>query len=567
MQLGKRVNLLYNYNKYVQYRKTIIIMKNRIKKMIRKFGELQAPEFSYEEYLTNNLFSFGRFGGPTYSSAVRFFANGDVKFDNIYSENERFWRIDGSNLVLETSSHQPSTVFDLKNLQREKRLIGEFLLDASGITHQLSKVGIAEILESTATQIRASERSIEQLQNYMMDKNLENLKAGVLSARHKKARMAFILNAPETLDAVLPLIKAAVKNDFFEVRVVPVRRFFRGTERQESLQILLDLLCEKKIEVVLPSENDQTTFNRLKNWRPDYVLRQTEWDQDFPEPFAIKNFFWTKMLYVPYVVLEDFILNPNSDMPLYTMEFFENVWRIFLPSPLNKANQLSLRKTFISEEIFSVVGSMKAQAIARISPKWPVGTNAKKVLWMPHHSVGTGWFNMGTFDSNYSEMLAWATNHPEVSVALNAHPSLRDVIAGGESSIMTIEMYDSFVRDWLDLPNTSVITGESNYPYSAMADVVITDGISSLYEVQLQVTPIVYIEREDHVPFTEEGESWMSGVHRVPTMADALQQTSEILDTGDEFQNAQYSNINRILEPADVAQIIMGELYNDFYGE
>ena len=95
MQLGKRVNLLYNYNKYVQYRKTIIIMKNRIKKMIRKFGELQAPEFSYEEYLTNNLFSFGRFGGPTYSSAVRFFANGDVKFDNIYSENERFWRIDG----------------------------------------------------------------------------------------------------------------------------------------------------------------------------------------------------------------------------------------------------------------------------------------------------------------------------------------------------------------------------------------------------------------------------------------------------------------------------------------
>jgi len=132
-------------------------MKNRIKKMIRKFGELQAPEFSYEEYLTNNLFSFGRFGGPTYSSAVRFFANGDVKFDNIYSENERFWRIDGSNLVLETSSHQPSTVFDLKNLQREKRLIGEFLLDASGITHQLSKVGIAEILESTATQIRASD--------------------------------------------------------------------------------------------------------------------------------------------------------------------------------------------------------------------------------------------------------------------------------------------------------------------------------------------------------------------------------------------------------------------------
>ncbi|MBJ7657895.1 hypothetical protein [Weissella confusa] len=312
------------------------------------------------------------------------------------------------------------------------------------------------------------------------------------------------------------------------------------------------------------ADSDEANFMRIQNWQPDFVLRQSEWDQDFPVEYSIENFYWTKVIYVPYIVLEEFIENPNSKMPLFTMEFFEHVWRMYLAmSPSPKA-MTELDKTFVSSDIFKPVGSMKAEMIRNTSPRWPETNLKKRVLWMPHHSIGDDWFNMGTFDRVYLDMLNWTRDHPNVSVVLNPHPSLPDVIAAGNFKSIDSGRYKQFLQDWLALPNTAFVIGESNYPYSAAADVVLTDGISSLYEVQLQETPVVYLERPDHVSFSKIGDLWMSGVHRTRTLQEALESVMALLDSYDPLREQQIENSNMVLDELDVSTKIIDDIVTEF---
>lgn len=171
---------------------------------------------------------------------------------------------------------------------------------------------------------------------------------------------------------------------------------------------------------------------------------------------------------------------------------------------------------------------------------------------------------MGTFDRVYLDMLNWTRNHPNVSVVLNPHPSLPDVIAAGNFESIDSGRYKQFLQDWLALPNTAFVIGESNYPYSAAADVVLTDGISSLYEVQLQETPVVYLERPDHVSFSKIGDLWMSGVHRTRTLQEALESVMALLDSYDPLREQQIENSNMVLDELDVSTKIIDDIVTEF---
>ncbi|HCR3030472.1 TPA: hypothetical protein ON286_004085, partial [Escherichia coli] len=55
------------------------------------------------------------------------------------------------------------------------------------------------------------------------------------------------------------------------------------------------------------------------------------------------------------------------------------------------------------------------------------------------------------------------------------------------------------------------------------ADLLLIDGISWLLEFQLEKKPIIFLEREDHLPFDINGEKIRDGLNSVNNIDQALE--------------------------------------------
>ena len=231
------------------------------------------------------------------------------------------------------------------------------------------------------------DHSVTKLQHSLLATTMTNPQ----NVRHH-IRVAFVLNAVETLDAQLPLIKAAVADERFEVRILTFDRIFRGRVHAGTKERLDQMLLEEGLFVVEASGNAEIDVNRLRDWQPDFLFRQSEWDQDFPVELSADNLYWTRIAHTSYVITENLVFNPNGDLPFFMLDYYEKVWRYFISNDLTVDDKALLAKTFISEDVFKAVGSVKAVQLKQLVPEWPVQTTKKKVIWMPHHSIGNQWF-------------------------------------------------------------------------------------------------------------------------------------------------------------------------------
>jgi hypothetical protein len=511
---------------------------------------------NWVDWLTSNVFAFGRIDQPPYTKTMSFKRDGTVQFGLDHSPNESYWHIENGELSVLDTSRNPTTIFKLP-VENVDRLVGDFLADNS-IQHELRVVSNGDAMLDVADKLRQhTDDSVERLQRELLATTL----AKPRNAR-QRIRVAFVLNAIETLDAQLPLIKAAIRDSRFEVRVLTFDRIFRG-DIQEGTKVRLDkVLLSEKIYVVEASGNAKIDIQRLRDWQPDFLFRQSEWDQDFPSELSADNLYWTRIAHNSYVINENLTFNPNGNLPFFMLEYYEKVWRYFVSNDLTDEDRSLLAKTFISEDVFKTVGSVKAMRIKQLTPQWPVNTKKKKIIWMPHHSIGNRWFAFGTFDKTYRVIFDWARKHPEYSIILNPHPSLKKVIENGDGDISSAD-YEAFLTKWEQLENTEYFVGKSSYAAVAAADVVLSDGISVLYEAQIIGKPIVYIENEGHVPFTQFGEQLMAGVHRYQTIENALEAVERFTMMDDNLLSIQKENVRPWLAVEHPEQVILQEMVNE----
>ncbi|MDR0899876.1 MAG: hypothetical protein LBM27_05930, partial [Lactobacillaceae bacterium] len=106
--------------------------------------------------------------------------------------------------------------------------------------------------------------------------------------------------------------------------------------------------------------------------------------------------------------------------------------------------------------------------------------------------------------------------------------------------------YDDFLDKWNSLPNTNTIVNENSYPAMAAADLVLTDGVSSLYEAQIFKKPIVYYERAGHTKFTQLGEKWMRGVHTVSKLDDLVPTIEKLLFGKNDLEAIEEENFKQL---------------------
>ena len=497
-------------------------------------------KFNWNTFLTEKYFSFGQAGIPPYTNAWLFKENGEISFGGSKNFNERFWRIDDDCLIIEDQNHQITTKFNLpERFVRGETLVGDFVPDEH-VKHELKLVQREAAIEDLINNASNSAKMA------IINDLRSELQAPVIKHKHKLIRVAFILNSIETIDAQLILMHALKDDTRFEMKVITLNRIFRDVEKAGSKDQLDEYLREAGFKPVGGDFDDQALVS-LKNWQPDFLIRQSEWDADFPKSIAAKRLNWTRLVHIAYVITENLLSNPGDlEKPMFVLDYYEYVWRSFIAEPLTKAEVDLLEDTYISKEKFLAVGSLKALQIRQTTPKWPVDDHGrKKLIWMPHHSID-GWFSFGTFVEVYQGMYEWTKQHPDVSVVFNPHPSLRSVIANPATDF-EVAAYDEFVAAWTELPNAEYLINEGSYPAVAASDVVLADGISILFEGQVLNKPIVFLEKPDHVPFTEAGEVIMSGTHRVDGLEAALTMVEHLLVTNDDLAEQQKRNVQNWL--------------------
>lgn len=520
---------------------------------------------TWRNFFLSHTFSFGREESiQPYTKNFNFCSDGLISgYDQ---DNETYWHLLDNKLLIENNEHVVTTEFILPTsfeFGLDASITGTFLLNPL-VKHTLISIYEKKIPHKTIT----SDNDLELSVNRAMDL-VQRYQSFLINSQknNDSVHLAFIINSVETLPALLPLINSTLKDHRFEVKIIILNKYF-GLDSLNTIEPLRVFLDHHRISYIKVLKNFDAALNSLINWNPDFIVRQSEWDLDFPVAFSATNLSFTRLIYIPYVITENFIQSPKEkNGSLLTNPYYENIWRYFIPEELPNSLISNIKHSFISEEIFNVVGSMKAIQIKKAIPKWPIPHSKNyKVVWIAHHSIGINWFNMGIFPNIYKFALSWIKSHPNIDVVFNPHPLLRESIQNKESPNISITDYNLFLDELSKLPNALIFEGYNQYSLTAAADVILTDGISSIYEMQIQRKKIISIIRSDHVPFTERGKELLLGTNLIsgnkPNQAFDL--IEHLLTHENEKEEQENQNINMWLKNEHPETEIIQKMISEF---
>lgn len=492
---------------------------------------------TWEGYFAQRWFEFGKKGEEPYTRRMILTSDGQV--DNYTSVNERYWQVTDDELQFLNGDHQVTTRFPLPAdpLAIDKfTLIGDFVLDPS-IHHQLVARHMPESLHELNDGMR------QDLDDHFLQAASSTYPLDRKIKTHSHIRVAFIINCVETLPALLPLIKAVKDDNMFELKVIAVDRFYESVNVLPTLANVTKFLDKQGVPCIPVDGNYEVALRKLKLWQADFLIRQSEWDEDFPEAFHADHLDWARLIHIPYTITEKMIHPPNQkEGSLLTNDYYLHVWRYFAADPLSPNEKQAVDTSFVSQDIFQPVGSMKAKMIEHATPHWPIHHGGKRVLWTAHHTITKNWFNFGTFPEIYRAMYTWTKTHQELSVLFNPHPLLREIISTEEVPGLTLQQYDDFLKQFDELPNGGVLQHTSQYGASAASDIILTDDASAFYEMQIQRKPIVALLRKDHTAFTAEGKQILEGVHVQTDISAAQRDILRLLHEPDSKLDKQIAN-------------------------
>lgn len=494
----------------------------------------------WEKYLTGRWFSFGKQGQQPYTRQMILTTDGRIT--NYGSNNEKFWQVKDGALQFLNINHELTTSFPLPD---DPSAINHFTLTGNytinpNVKHQLVAHNTPEALRDVRDDLA------KDLTDRFWDARKPTYPLGRKIKTHSHIRIAFILNSVETLPALMPLIKALQNDDMFELKLITINRIYNSInvfDEMRTRRELEDVLQKHGLNFIPVTSDFDGALQRLRLWQADFIVRQSQWDNDYPDAFNAEQLDWARLIHIPYTITEKMTAPAHQDHgSMLTNDYYLHVWRYFTAEPLFPDEKKAIEQSFVSKDIFQPVGSMKAKMIEQATPSWPIHHSGHRILWTAHHSVGDGWFKFGTFPQIYRSMLAWTKAHQELSVLFNPHPLLHEIIETESVPGITLAEYDNFLKTFASLPNAGVLEHTTQYGASAAADAILTDGYSAFYEMQIQRKPIVALLRPDHTPFTPEGQQILRGLHVVTDIGSAQQEVLRLLRTPDDRREVQKMN-------------------------
>lgn len=291
----------------------------------------------------------------------------------------------------------------------------------------------------------------------------------------------------------------------FEVDVVAIDRKLTGDNGYGGAEAVSAFFERLGIEHQVNSD--------LRNLRPDYIFVNYPWQRNYaPQYRPDKLAAISRIVYVPYFSLplvQEPVdgVNPDSGFDpiaahLYTQRMHQLASLVFVQDQfMRDAYALTER----GNTHVHFVGSTKLDALIAELQSLPKHENGKTLLWAPHHSYSLHWLNFGNFAQVREEMLEWASEHPEFKIVLRPHPFMFGTMV--DRGIMTAHELQNWMDWWNALPNTAIDITSSSAQAFAVADYLLTDGISYLAEWPVAVgKPAIFLENPKHWQFTALGE-------------------------------------------------------------
>ncbi|AQS41440.1 MAG: Hypothetical protein BHV28_07400 [Candidatus Tokpelaia hoelldobleri] len=381
----------------------------------------------------------------------------------------------------------------------------------------------------TALDVRQNEQNLYfQQQLHNLHQQLHNVKqiGNLIAARQpvagRKIKVVFLVHHIEAWDSIADLYQSMLEKEDFEPVVATINRRFPGEATYGFEPVVHERLQEMGVKHIrLGMENSWAGLDILKAIAPDIIFRQSPWDNDVPAAFHTDELRFARLCYVSYAVLNMLETEAiGKEDPVSDSYWYRSCWHIFEATEPG-VEHISHNSARAAQNVLHT-GHPKVRRLVREgakSSRWPVPEDKERrrvrIIWAPHHSLDTRWFRFGMFHLMYKEMLEWAQTAPDMDIVLHAHPALFSVLTA-EGGFITQAELAAFLAEWDALPNTGRIAAGNYAGVMHASDYLVSDGISFLMEYQFFNKPVIFLERPDHIAFSESGEKIIEGVHRVP---------------------------------------------------
>ena len=395
-------------------------------------------------------------------------------------------------------------------------------------------------------------------------KNLHDIKqtTGLIARRlaHKGApiRCVFLVHMAEAWNVLAPVYEAMRKSDDFKPIAITCPRAMPPDWQYAAEDDNHEELARLGVPHLRFNMNENEALDLLKTLAPDLLFRQQPWDKMIQGAFATMELSFTRLCYIPYgyMAVKRFFGDPKvpeGNAALHTDQYFHRAcWRIFCETEMHLKIHAENGARRGENVVFA--GYPKFDDLlkrGRAAPHWPIaakdGKKRYRVIWAPHHSIGSDWLGFGTFMSTHRDMLDWAKRDGDTEFVLKPHPHLWGKITGSYKT-MTQEQLDEWIAAWKALPNAALLESGDYGPLFAASDVMITDGISFLSEYQIFEKPLIYVDSGRNTGFNEAGAALVESANTVKTIAEARALTDKLRKgEPDPMKEAQKKTLQRIM--------------------
>lgn len=343
------------------------------------------------------------------------------------------------------------------------------------------------------------------------------------NSTHKKLRIIFLIHHIAVIDSLITIIHEAQKRGHDTIVITIKNNFATNGEinkTEEFNHLGLEALGMKHLR--FGSIDSYEGLEVIKHLNPDYIFRQSPWDNDIEKGYSAKNLSFCKVCYTPYFgiqITEDFnVSNTQQDLHV-DQEFHRYAFAIFIENSLNSLNRFKENSILSSLNVVQS-GLPKYEYIASQLKTYSYpqslkdGSDSylkknKTVLWTPHHSFDDNWLGFATFLSTYKVILE--TIHKlGLNLIFRPHPLFEKNLLNTKR--LSIEEYTEFKKNIDKTPGFTFSHIADPVEDFMKSDLLLIDGISMLATYQLMDKPIVWINSQKHAPFTPMGKKMIESV-------------------------------------------------------
>lgn len=247
-------------------------------------------------------------------------------------------------------------------------------------------------------------------------------------------------------------------------------------QSDEMVKSTEDLLI--KLDKHFVTLKDYEVIRLLKEEHYDYAIRQNQW----AHWGRLKSLHkYVKTLFTDYVTISNAMKNyTHEDWSISNNEYVSNCEYAFI-SHMENVKKPS------SNSVNSI--SYKAKGITLAPEYWPNDTDKLKVLLEFHLLLGKGdLLETAILDVQYDRVIKFLKNNEHCDIVINLHPDLYN---------KSIWLVDKLRKDIENLKHVT-LSKEPMHTLGKGCDVIISDGISMLYESNLLDKPCAYVKHPEY---------------------------------------------------------------------